>query len=69
MTVSLAEVEGRYEIIMLLPEGAKRDKALSDLMDFVKAEFNIPLMQNPEWEQQNKAVIAMYRKVSMSRSI
>lgn len=54
---------------MRAPEGSVRDRLLSDLMDFVKAEFNIPLMQNPEWEQQNKAVIAMYRKISMSRSI
>lgn len=69
MTVSLAEVQDRYETIMRLPEGTERDKALSALMDFVQREFSVPLMEDIEWDRKNPSVIAMYRKISISRSI
>ncbi len=69
MPISLAEVQKRYEESMELPEGLVRDSALSKLMDLMKEEFNIPLLHNAEWERKNPAVMAMYRKLSISRSL
>lgn len=47
---------------------SERDQALSHLMDRIKAEFGVPLLHDPEWERQNKSAIALYRKVSQSRT-
>ena len=53
---------------MRSPAGSARDRALSQLMDRMEQEYHIPALQHPEWESKNKAVIAMYRKISMSRT-
>lgn len=63
----LAEIHEEYEQIMRSPAGPARDRALSHLMDRMKDEYHIPLLQNEDWERENRAVIAMYRKISMSR--
>ena len=68
VTVKLSDIQEEYEQIMRSPAGAARDRALSQLMDRMKEAYHIPLMQNPEWESQNRAVIAMYRKLSQSRT-
>ncbi len=46
----------------------KRDQALAKLMDRIKQEFGMPLLHDPEWEQKNKPVMALYLKVSESRT-
>lgn len=51
------------------PPGYVQDKALSELMDVVKRVFNVPLLQSVEWEREHPAIIAMYRKISDSRSM
>ena len=56
------------EQIMRSPASEARNYALSNLIDKVKAEFNVPLLRNPEWEQNNPAIIAFYRKIGMSRT-
>lgn len=65
---SLGEINELYEQIMRSPEGEARDRALSRLMTNMELDYHIPSLQNLEWESQNKAVIAMYRKISMSRT-
>lgn len=65
---SLAEIEELYQQIMRSPAGEARDRALSRLMTNMEIEYHIPALQNPEWESTNRAVIAMYRKISMSRN-
>ena len=65
---SLAEIEELYEQIMRSPAGDARDRALASLMTNMESEYQIPALHNPEWESRNKAVIAMYRKLSMSRT-
>lgn len=67
--MSLAEINEQYEQIMRSPASNARDRALSQLMDRMKEEYHIPLMQDAEWEAKNRAVIAMYRKISISRSL
>lgn len=65
---SLADIEELYAQIMRSPAGEARDRALSRLMTNMELEYHIPSLQNPEWEQEHKSVIAMYRKISMSRT-
>ena len=67
--MSLAEINEQYEQIMRSPASNARDLALSRLMDRMKGEYRIPLLQDVEWEAKNRAVIAMYRKISMSRNL
>ncbi len=64
----LAEINEEYEQIMRSPAGPARDRALGHLMDRMKDEYRIPMLQDAEWERDNRAVIAMYRKISMSRT-
>ena len=66
--MKLSEAQRRYEAIMRLPAGAARDEMLSDLLDQVKKEFNVPRLQSEGWEQQNRATSAMYRKIANSRT-
>jgi hypothetical protein len=47
----------------------EKDRQFAVLMTDMEQFFEIPAMHNPEWENRNKAVIALYRKVSISRTI
>lgn len=57
-----------YESI-LHSDVSEKEKArkFARLMTDMEKEFKIPVLRNIEWEKQNKAVVALYRKVSMSR--
>lgn len=65
---TIQEMQEEYEQIMRLPEGDVRDRALGNLMTRMEREYLIPAMQDQEWENAHKAVITMYRKLSMGRS-
>lgn len=68
-TSPLLMLHKEYETIMHAPmKAVDRDKALSRLMDQIKAEFGVPLLDDPEWDQKHRPVIALYRKVSESRT-
>lgn len=41
---------------------------LARLMSEMEKKFNIPMIRNDEWEKNNKAVISVYRKISLSRA-
>lgn len=64
----LAKFYQRYESIMAVPPSAERDTALARLMTDMEHHFHIPALQNPTWEQANRATIALYRIVSESRT-
>ncbi|WP_436664516.1 hypothetical protein ACOALA_20515 (plasmid) [Alicyclobacillus acidoterrestris] len=67
--MKLSEVQDRYEAILHnIPSGQAQDKALSDLMDDMKREFDVPLLQDLAWEREHPAVIAMYRKIANTRT-
>ena len=69
LIVSLAQLHREYERIMHADlHNADRDKALANLMDEIKRDFGVPLIRDPEWERCNRSVVALYRKVSESRS-
>jgi hypothetical protein len=46
----------------------KRDRLFASLMTDLEKAFDIPMNRNEEWESKNRSVIALYRKVSISRS-
>jgi len=47
----------------------QKSREYANLMTEMEHEFEIPILKNEEWEKKNKAVIALYRKISMSRSL
>lgn len=67
--MTLVEYNTRYETLIhsdLTPQ--QKDLKLANLMSEMEVAFNIPMIRKPEWEEENRAVIAMYRKISMSRT-
>ena len=63
----LAEINEEYEQIMRSPSGEARDRTLGQLMTRLEYEYHIPALHNEKWEQKNRAVIALYRKISEIR--
>lgn len=47
----------------------EKDRQLARLMSELERQYKIPIVRDPDWEEQNKPVVALYRKVSMSRSL
>jgi len=41
----------------------------SELMTEMEKVYKIPLLKDEAWERENRKVIAMYRKLSMSREL
>lgn len=69
MGLRLSDVEQKYEdIVHSQLSNHDKDRALADLMTQMENEFHIPSLQNAEWEAKNRPVIAMYRKLLMSRN-
>ena len=67
--MKLSEYHRQYEQIMKMAPGWGRDRRLAELMTMMEKEYRIPLLRDPEWEKKNRAVIALYRKISMSRTM
>lgn len=68
--MDLKEINERYEKIILsnTPQDEK-DKQLAGLMSEIETDFNIPMLRRPEWERENRSVIALYRKIANSRKL
>lgn len=47
----------------------EKDLRFAELMTTMEREFGVPALQSNEYERNNKAVIALYRKISLSRSL
>lgn len=68
MVRRLAEIHKKYEEIMQAKiTSHERDRKLSALMTDMERQFKIPILRDESWEKDNKATIALYRKLSMSR--
>jgi len=67
--VNLKEINTEYEKIMNL-HVPSQEKAirLANLMTLMEGKYSIPMQRKPEWEKDNRKIIAMYRKISISRS-
>lgn len=67
--MNLAEYNQRHETLIHSDLSTyEKDLKLASLMTELESAFNIPMLRTPEWEQDHKSVIALYRKVSLSRS-
>lgn len=67
--MNLKEINAEYERIMNSDEpNHNKDVKLASLMTHMEVFHSVPTLRKPEWEKKNKKVIAMYRKLSMSRS-
>lgn len=68
--MTLAYYNKQYEDIVhsTLSSNRKAFK-LAELMTELERVFRIPTLRKEAWEAQNKAVIALYRKVSLSREL
>lgn len=38
-------------------------------MSEMEQEFQIPSLRSTEWERENRAIITLYKKISMSRKL
>ncbi|MEN0645528.1 hypothetical protein MKY91_20395 [Alkalicoccobacillus gibsonii] len=67
--VTLTSINASYEEILHDDKltSRKKDRMLSDLMNKMEFHFKVPALKNPEFEKNNRPVIALYRKISMSR--
>lgn len=67
--VFLSVLNDEYENILHsdLPEKEKNRK-YAELMTEMEHNFKIPMLRDFEWERENRAVIALYRKISLSRN-
>jgi len=67
---SLKDFHTKYEAIHQsnLTDDQKGRK-YADLMTEMEQVYKIPMIRNEAWEQENRKVIALYRKISMSRNI
>lgn len=70
MKRALPRINETYEDIMFsdLSDYQKTIK-LSALMSEMEGQYKIPAFRNEAWEKENPTVLAMYRKISMSRSL
>lgn len=64
----LSWFNNKYEKIL---HGAGSDEykgaLYANLMTDMESEFKIPMIRDEAWEKENRAVIALYRKISLSR--
>lgn len=64
----MKEIHEEYERILHGDLSAEeKSRRFAKLMTKMEREFDIPILRNVEWERKNKAVVSLYRKISMSR--
>ncbi len=64
----LADYQRDFDRIIHLDQPFK-DRLLSKLMTEMEQQYGIPMMKNEEWERENWMVLAMYLKISASRTL
>ena len=71
MKKRLSAINQLYEQILHLENLSEdeKDRRYAALMTEMENEFNIPMLRKAEFEEENRAIIALYRKISLSRSI
>ncbi len=67
---TLSQIHQAYEkIIHALEREPFRSRSLARLMEEMEKDYKVPALRNTAWESQNRQVIALYRKISMSREL
>ncbi|MBB4824982.1 hypothetical protein HNO89_002208 [Sporosarcina luteola] len=65
---SLADYQSAYEEI-IHSDQPKRDILLAGLMNEMEKQFEIPMIRNEAWIRENPEIAAMYRKLSITRTL
>lgn len=47
----------------------EKTRRYAELMTDMEREYRIPALRNVAWKKENRAVISLYRKISMSRKL
>lgn len=64
----LKEFENQFKEIIKCND-QRKDVQLAELMTKMERAFNIPILRDPEYEKNNRDVLELYLKVSMSREL
>lgn len=68
MSKTLKSLNEKYESILHSDlSDNEKSREYANLMTAMEHAFRIPILRCDEWEKKNKAVVALYRKISMSR--
>jgi len=59
----------RFNEIKKIEHEELKDKRLANLMNDLQLAYNIPMLNNPEFNKSNPEVIKLYRKVSRERAL
>ena len=65
---SLLDYQREYERIIYADQ-PRKGILLTGLMTEMEKQFKIPTMWNEEWERENRKVRAMYRMLSITRTL
>lgn len=64
---SLADYQKEYERIIFFDQ-PRKDILLASLQTEMEKQFKLPLRSN-EWKKENQKIIAMYRKIGITRTL
>ncbi|UOQ91843.1 hypothetical protein MUO14_15105 [Halobacillus shinanisalinarum] len=68
--MTLIKFHQAYEAIIYSDSLAyEKDRRLAELMSDMEGHYDIPSLRKAEYEEKNRAIIALYRKISKSRSL
>ncbi|MFB7642760.1 hypothetical protein [Peribacillus butanolivorans] len=66
---TLSKIDEEYQEINLLVKEPMRSHLLIELMTEMEREYHIPMIRTENWEIKNKTVIALYRKINLSKNL
>jgi hypothetical protein len=67
---TISQIHQAYEeVIYAIEREPFRSRCLAELMEELETDYKVPALRNAAWESQNRTVIALYRKISMSREL
>lgn len=65
---TLKEINADYEKVLHSNLSSReKTKKYVELMNELEQTYNIPALKDETYERENKKVVALYRKISMSR--
>ena len=67
---TLKEINADYEKVLQSDLSIReKTKKYVELMNELERAYKIPVLKDEAYERENKKVIALYRKISMSREL
>ncbi|MCW1312667.1 MAG: hypothetical protein OH338_04545 [Candidatus Parvarchaeota archaeon] len=66
---SISEIKAEFEVVNQEPSSTKKDKKLSKLMTELERDYKIPMLRDKDFEDQNKELIEIYKKISFAREV